>query len=107
MVFSGYPVSSTNKKDSHDITVILLESGVKHHNHNPYLLFNRFSMKLVFLISILLISCMVRDALLTDTEGGRSEEDNIDGIPSPSIDRIRRDVRRLPLYGLRGNGRCC
>ena len=107
MVFSGYPVSSTNKKDSHDITVILLESGVKHHNHNPYLLFHRFSMKLVFLISILLISCMVRDALLIDTGGDGPGGYIIDGRPPTGIYRIRRDVRKLPLYGLRGNGRCC
>jgi hypothetical protein len=35
----GTPVSSTNKTDRHDITEILLkQSGVKHHNHNPNLL---------------------------------------------------------------------
>jgi hypothetical protein len=64
-------------------------------------------MKLVFLISILLISCMVKDALLTETGGGRSGGDNIDGIPPPSIDRIRRDVRRRPIPVLKDNGRCC
>ena len=35
----GTPVSSTNKTDRHGITEILLkQSGVKHHNHNPNLL---------------------------------------------------------------------
>jgi hypothetical protein len=28
-------VSSTNETDSHDITEIFVESGVKHHNPNP------------------------------------------------------------------------
>jgi hypothetical protein len=31
----GTPVSSTNKSDCHDITEILLKSGVKHNNHDP------------------------------------------------------------------------
>jgi hypothetical protein len=33
----GTPVPSTNKTDRHDITEILLKSGIKHHtsNHNP------------------------------------------------------------------------
>jgi poly-D-alanine transfer protein DltD len=31
----GTPVSSTNKTDLHDITEILVESGVKHHNTYP------------------------------------------------------------------------
>jgi len=52
-------------------------------------------MKLVFFISILLISCMVRDALLTAPAGGRAGVDNVDGR-SPGIDRIRREVRRPP-----------
>jgi len=30
----GTPASSTNKTDRHDITEILFESGVKHHNPN-------------------------------------------------------------------------
>ena len=29
------PVSSTNKTDHHDITEIVLKSGIKHHNPNP------------------------------------------------------------------------
>ena len=29
------PVSSINKTDRHDITEILFESGVKHHEQNP------------------------------------------------------------------------
>jgi len=91
----GTPVSSTNKTYLHDIAEILLESGVKHHNLNPYLLFHRFSMKLFFLISILLISCMVRDALLTAPGGGGHGVDNVDGR-FHGIDRIRREVRGPP-----------
>jgi len=34
VVFSGPPVSSTNKIDNHDITEILFESGGKHHQTN-------------------------------------------------------------------------
>jgi hypothetical protein len=30
----GSPVSSTNKTDPHDITEILLKSGIKHHKPN-------------------------------------------------------------------------
>jgi hypothetical protein len=29
------PVSPINKTDCHDITEIIVESGVKHHNTNP------------------------------------------------------------------------
>jgi hypothetical protein len=32
----GPPVSSTNKTDRHDITEILLKSGVKHHQTNKH-----------------------------------------------------------------------
>jgi len=32
--FPGPPVSSTNKTDRHDITEIIVESGVKHHKTN-------------------------------------------------------------------------
>jgi hypothetical protein len=36
MVSPGTPVSSTNKTARQDKTEILLKSGVKHHNPNPY-----------------------------------------------------------------------
>jgi hypothetical protein len=31
----GTPVSFTNKTDHHDIAEVFVESGIKHHNHNP------------------------------------------------------------------------
>jgi hypothetical protein len=38
VVFSGTPVSSTNKTDSHDFDWNIAESGVKHHKPKPKLL---------------------------------------------------------------------
>ena len=42
MVFSGTPVSSTNKTDRHNITDTV-ESGIKHNNSDPKIIFNFFS----------------------------------------------------------------
>jgi hypothetical protein len=48
----GPPVSSTNRIDHYDITEIIVESGVKHHNPGPYSMQERIFLLIIYVLYI-------------------------------------------------------
>jgi hypothetical protein len=68
VVFSGAPVSSTNKTDCHDIIteILIVESGIKHHKPNqPITTLSNFSATKIYPCDYLigLMLCTILDCM--------------------------------------------